>query len=163
MRDKQCTACSKVKAIDEFRCRARNKSGYDSICKDCSNFNQRHWRASNPGRVVTYRRNASEKRDSTAASARRRLHHLKSYGLTPEAYDAMLLEQGGVCRTCGKPEPSGRSLAIDHDHSCCPGKGSCGKCVRSLLCTKCNQGIGQADESIEILESWIWYLRFHGK
>lgn len=162
MTDKQCTACAKVKTIDEFKRRARNKSGYDSICKDCSNFNQRHWRANNLEKVAVYRVKYRHP-DPAERSRIIRTKHLARYGLTPEAYDAMLREQGGVCFTCKKPEVADRALAIDHDHSCCPGKKSCGKCVRSLLCTKCNQGIGQADESIETLESWIWYLRFHGK
>ena len=32
---------------------------------------------------------------------------------------------------------------VDHDHSCCPGSKTCGKCLRGLACQKCNQGIGQ--------------------
>ena len=37
---------------------------------------------------------------------------------------------------------------VDHDHSCCSGKKSCGKCVRGLLCQNCNRALGMFLESI---------------
>src|SRR6266496_914731 len=33
-------------------------------------------------------------------------------------------------------------LTIDHDHDCCPGSASCGKCIRGFLCGLCNSAIG---------------------
>lgn len=59
------------------------------------------------------------------------------YKLTPEARIAM----GNACAVCGdssKPQ-------IDHDHNCCPGARSCGKCVRDILCISCNTLIGKLE------------------
>jgi hypothetical protein len=55
------------------------------------------------------------------------------YGLTPECYEIMLAEQGGVCKLCGNP-PGKRRLDVDHDHA--TGQ------VRGLLCNKCNRRLG---------------------
>lgn len=67
----------------------------------------------------------------------------RKYNLTPQEYDQMLAEQGGVCGLCGKtPEQNGRRLAVDHDHACCPGRTTCGQCIRGLLCTVCNNWLG---------------------
>lgn len=74
-----------------------------------------------------------------ACKARARLAATLKYnfGITVERYEEMLARQGGVCAIC-KRRPGKRRLAVDHDHSCCPGRRSCGKCVRGLLCKACN-------------------------
>lgn len=59
------------------------------------------------------------------------------YGITVEQYERMLTDQGGVCAICTR-KPGRVRLSVDHDHTCCPGRGSCGKCVRGLLCKSCN-------------------------
>lgn len=69
-------------------------------------------------------------------AAKVRLSH---YKVTKEFVDELLNLQGGVCAICGTAK-MGRAGTphIDHDHSCCPGARACGKCVRGLVCGKCN-------------------------
>lgn len=47
---------------------------------------------------------------------------------------------------------------VDHDHSCCPGERSCGKCVRGLLDQKCNTMIGMARDNVATLTRAQIYL-----
>ena len=86
---------------------------------------------------------------------------LSRYGLTEEAIAAMLVAQGGRCAICGTDEPGGRNSTwhVDHDHACCAGRVTCGgKCIRGLLCTRCNTGLGQFRDNPAILESALGYL-----
>lgn len=67
-----------------------------------------------------------------------RAYQLKRlYKMTVADYDSLLIKQGGVCAICGR-KPGKKNLSVDHDHSCCPAGGSCGNCVRGLLCRACN-------------------------
>lgn len=83
---------------------------------------------------------------------------LKMKGISQERFDSMMIEQGGSCAICFKALTP-PTANIDHDHSCCPGKRSCGKCVRGLLCQGCNYGIGHFADSITNMQSAIDYLR----
>jgi hypothetical protein len=80
------------------------------------------------------------------------------YGLGPEQYLEMLEQQENCCDICGDEFSETRRPHVDHDHSCCPGNKSCGKCVRALLCATCNQGLGQFKDSVERLRAAIAYL-----
>jgi hypothetical protein len=92
-------------------------------------------------------------------------HHLarkaiERYGITEEQYDAMLSAQGGACAICGTGDPGAETArwAIDHDHDCCPGAESCGRCVRGLLCRNCNVGLGHFDDDPDRLLAATAYL-----
>lgn len=64
-----------------------------------------------------------------------------------------------VCESCGVSRSrNGNNLAIDHDHSCCPGKKSCGNCVRGLLCAECNFIAGISKDNPEVLRNVAKYL-----
>lgn len=82
------------------------------------------------------------------------------YHITKKTYNSMLESQNFSCAICERHRaiiPGG--LHIDHDHSCCNTKArSCGKCVRGLLCSKCNKAIGLLNDNVLIIKSAINYL-----
>lgn len=82
------------------------------------------------------------------------------YGMTEDEFLEKLLEQGRRCAICRVREPGGRGdWHVDHDHSCCEGVKSCGRCVRGLLCARCNVGLGYFEDSTERMEVAIQYLK----
>lgn len=91
-----------------------------------------------------------------------RLYKLRNkYGLTVEQLDELLESQDGKCAICGVSGPDAarwNNLVVDHDHTCCPGKKTCGKCVRGLLCSNCNCAIGLLGDNPETLMSAVAYL-----
>jgi hypothetical protein len=66
---------------------------------------------------------------------------LAGYGITEDQYNILLEVQNGVCAICKQSCPSGRLLAVDHDHK--TGR------VRGLLCMVCNNRLG-------IIENTDW-------
>lgn len=86
---------------------------------------------------------------------------LRKHGLTLDRFERMSAEQNGVCAICFHPDPGDRELSVDHDHTCCPGVASCGKCIRGLLCGPCNRALGQLRESPEVVMSAYSYLVAH--
>src|SRR6202521_5388513 len=78
-------------------------------------------------------------------------HKLSRNGTNLFQYYLMLCAQNGVCAVCKEPPPKDQRLCIDHDHLCCAGFKSCGKCVRGLLCHRCNTSLGKFEDNIQIL------------
>ena len=90
----------------------------------------------------------------------RRCRLLMTYNLTVEQYDALLVAQGGGCAICETKTPGGRgTFHVDHDHSCCSGRKTCGKCVRGLLCHSCNIGQGHFKDDPARLIASANYLK----
>jgi hypothetical protein len=81
------------------------------------------------------------KRAQKLSSHERRV--MAQYSLPPGGYAALKAAQGGSCAICQRATGKTKALAVDHEHSCCPGKTSCGRCVRGILCGPCNQLIGR--------------------
>ncbi len=103
-----------------------------------------------------------EKAGKEAYAARERERWLRTkYNLRPGQYDAMVAEQGGVCASCGEPPEQGKFLTVDHDHACCDFAGSCGKCIRQLLCRRCNIVLGLVNDNVELLHNVVAYVARH--
>lgn len=84
---------------------------------------------------------------------KREVHFLRSYGITSQEFNAMLVKQEGKCAICGS-QGSGKEsdrLVVDHCHT--TGK------VRGLLCWPCNIGIGMFKDRKDILNTVISYLQ----
>ena len=81
----------------------------------------------------------------------------RKYQITPEEFNNLLEKQNGKCLVCGilLDKQGSKSIKphVDHDHK----KGF----VRGILCSKCNLLLGEARDSIEILQSAINYLTKH--
>jgi hypothetical protein len=136
--------CERARAVQRARS-ARTARWHEPEYQEMVRQSAETWRRNNP--------------DVKRSSARRST--LKNfYGLTVEQYDAMLAAQGGGCAICGAvaADSTGRSLHVDHDHNCCPGERTCGKCVRGLLCRRCNLGIAHFNERADLLVGASQYL-----
>ncbi len=82
------------------------------------------------------------------------------YGITPDQFMRMLDSQQWQCDICY--DGIDIQLAfVDHDHGCCSGVGSCGRCVRALLCRRCNAFLGMAQDDPERLKRAAAYLESH--
>ena len=133
---KECQLCRAWKPESEYGANRSASDGLRGRCQDC-------YRA-------TY--------DPGAVRARALK---KKYNMTVAEYESLVAAQGDSCAICGTTDRRGKSWHIDHDHSCCPGDSSCGRCVRGLLCSICNQALGMARDDVAILASMIDYLNAH--
>lgn len=121
----------------------------------------REWRMVNPEKEREAQRKwyASNREKSLDKNLRCK------YGLPLADYRAMLAAQGGVCAiaSCGSVPTDEKRLQVDHDHACCPGYKSCGKCVRGLICAQCNQALGFASDNVSRLLGMVDYLNSHAR
>ena len=83
------------------------------------------------------------------------------YGISERDYWQMVADQGNRCAICHK-DPGKQGFQIDHDHQCCPGRDSCGKCVRGLLCSPCNMAIGLLGDNTVAIRRALEYVGGEG-
>jgi hypothetical protein len=124
--------CS-IKGCTKYRQKARGKF--------CQLHYGRQYRAKHPEHRI---------RDN-----KRNLDRLRRerYGLSPEQYEALFVEQGKRCAICKTAKPKGKirnTWHIDHVHGT--------KIVRGILCPHCNTGLGMFADNVQTLYRAIFYL-----
>ena len=160
---KKCKHCGIEKVLDDFYTDRKARDGRRPECKACNlakraekyreNANAyidrvKRWQEENPER---YKQRQREYRQSGKKKVSDRKSYLKrTYGMTIEQFDAMLAAQDGVCAICRQPRPEERTLHVDHDHAT--------GAVRGLLCFKCNNALGDFDDSLALFEAAASYL-----
>lgn len=113
------------------------------------------------GRRYCYTCEKKRKRNRYTYESTRDLNLRMNYGITLAEYNVLLESQGGVCAACGGKEMvrPGRSkraadstpmLNVDHCHR--TGK------IRGLLCSGCNQALGNLNDDISRIKALLAYL-----
>lgn len=123
---------------ENTKIRVDNRRGTARACRECFRAQRRKTRK-------------YDRQKSRESSLR------KLYGLTKETFNALLARQNNCCALCTIQFTS--TPHIDHDRTCCNKVGSCGKCIRGLLCRNCNVGIGMLRDSPILLEKAVTYIR----
>ena len=158
-----CRLCSRPAEIDPSQRRQRR-----TYCRDCKRQVEREAaaakRAARP-RVERFCRGCKTEITDLPSRTRycskqcqRRDEMLRNrYGIHVSDYETMLATQDGRCALC-PATPNGRAFHVDHDHGCCSGRKTCGRCVRGLLCGRCNQRLGMFGDDPARLRAAADYL-----
>jgi hypothetical protein len=95
-----------------------------------------------------------ENMDRSKESIRQKDYHiLKTYGLTRDEYNKKLELQSRGCAVCKQTCPTGKNLAVDHNHKT--------NVLRDLLCIRCNNILGLANDNELLLWKLLEYLKRH--
>lgn len=156
----KCKICSKK--ADKRYAKRENKEKIKKppICINCGEIDPNKFRKKHQSKC---------RKCMTDYENKRRLnnpdHHKKTtinaylkrtYNITLEKFNQMLVNQNGVCAICRKPEDPKLCdrLGVDHDHE--TGK------IRGLLCRSCNAMLGNAHDSAERLRNGANYIEKGG-
>jgi hypothetical protein len=142
---KTCPHCKRELVLAQFYYRNKTKGWRQRLCKKCKQAEDR----------VRKRGPRKKPRSPNDKVHARRCNLWRNYKITLEQYDELFQAQQGVCAICYRPEDPRYTLAVDHDHDT--------EKVRSLLCRKCNTGIGALGDSPQLLHAAADYLIRHGK
>lgn len=125
-----------------WRHRVTNADGTIGTCSECG-----------PGVQIAIRHGRSICWLAERHSSRKLRH-----GLDQDAIAAMLAAIDDRCQVCRIEFSPSEPYCIDHDHTCCPGVASCGRCARGLLCRRCNAALGMMLDDPGIARAAAAYL-----
>lgn len=171
---KYCNVCGVDNVSTPF---VRNRNQ----CKECNKKKSKQWRKDNPDKARAANRswkqrhpervkelavkwNAANKDKLKAEKARNHLR--RKYNLSNEAFSSLLTEQSNRCKICNREfNFLIKSLKphVDHNHSCCSMRKTCGKCTRGLLCGTCNSAIGLLNDDPDLIQKASEYVRSYSR
>lgn len=165
----RCTQCGEVKANIEYYEDSSSPCNHASKCKSClREARQERWhqnKGEHRDKDIVRRSQWSPERRAEWLKGQWVYHIKRDFSMTPEYYDSLLKAQGDVCKACKQVETkvnhiSGvlQRLAVDHDHKCCVKTPTCGKCVRGLLCARCNTLVGKFEQDLSVGANILEYL-----
>lgn len=146
-----CCSCKVLKPIEQF---PLNKTSYNNgrsyRCYECNReaVKKSYKKHREKTLIRTRERYYRTPREKINKSYRKWILSSK-FGISIDEYNNLLEIQNGVCAIC-KNFNKEKNLAVDHDHE--TGK------IRGLLCSRCNLGIGQFNDNIQLLSDAISYL-----
>ena len=142
----KCSKCKLVKPRTDFYLDKSRATGVTSYCKICKIEHRSKRYAAAKSRDKEYYREYYRKNPD-----KKKQYGLKLYGLSLENFNQMRTQQNFCCAICKTHEDNlTRKLFVDHCHA--TGK------VRGLLCQSCNTMIGNAKDSVLVLQAGIKYL-----
>jgi len=142
-----CTNCNQSKTIKDFPCVSKTNRKPRTQCKQCCAKKQKEFYANKPEQYQNYVKQRRYKNKGLY----KRVANLKTFGLTIEDYENMLLRQNNQCAICGTKQcTSGKRFAVDHCHQ--TGR------IRGLLCLRCNQAIGKFNDNYFLLQQAADYV-----
>ena len=138
----------RIKSGDCAICNRERARAWYSRTKSVRRAKINAYYGANRSRMRSYQRDYYNRNSVTLKS--------KQYNIPPEKLEAMLAAGCVICSGYHR-------LAIDHNHACCAGNSSCGRCVRGVLCSHCNTASGLLRDSPILIARLIDYLNgdFH--
>ncbi len=142
---KTCSRCKKSQPEENFSWKVTGKKR-NSLCRPChSAYRKAHYQANRQKYI-------DKAKAWTEGQGGKRMER---HNVSAERYVEMHDKYDGKCWCC-QTRPA---TSVDHDHACCPGGNSCGKCVRGILCMQCNTGLGKLGDNEAGLLRALEYLR----
>lgn len=126
-----CARCKQGKATTDFNREAKGPQGLSFYCRECRRLEKAE----------------AYKRDRDRVLLQKQAN---TFGVTPDFILQAREAQGNACAICRRPCPSGRALAVDHDH----GTGA----TRGLLCANCNRALGLLQDDMTVVAGAFAYL-----
>lgn len=158
-----CCECIRIrqrvqnKKYDRLRVKTkastRGETGFTRTAPEKIAMRRNRFNQNNPDVVRGYSKRHYQK-DKDKVNTRSKSNRLmRNIGISIDDYQAIMEKHDGRCDICGTAEPGGPHGKFNLDH--CHSTGT----LRGILCRRCNTSIGQFEDSVELLESAIRYLK----